>query len=354
MDDFRIESHKLMYHVERLNDWLKGEDVFPVYMEISPTGKCNHRCVFCAFDYLGHKPQFIDANSVKLFLSEAAKYGVKSVLYSGEGEPFLHKEMGEIIAHTKRVGIDTAVTTNGVFLNKQIIEECLPELTWMRVSLNAGTPETYAKIHRCDSDDFNRVVKNLKKAVKIKREKNYSCTIGVQIVLLPGNLDEIIILASLVKDVGVDYLAIKPFSPHPMNKFVKDYELSYEKTKHLAEKLKSYSNKNFNVIFRSNAMNKLNNEKPYKRCLGIPFFVNIDSYGDVYFCHSFVGDKKFCYGNVFKETFYKIWKGRKRKEILRFMMNEFDVNSCRRACRLDEINKYLWELKYPSAHINFI
>ena len=36
MDEFRIDSHKLMYHVGRVNDWLKGSDVYPVYMEVSP------------------------------------------------------------------------------------------------------------------------------------------------------------------------------------------------------------------------------------------------------------------------------------------------------------------------------
>jgi len=142
MDDFKIEGHKLMYHVSRLNEWINGENVCPIYLEISPSGQCNHRCVFCAFDYLGYKSQFIDKNNLKKFLSGAAQSSVKSVLYSGEGEPLLHKKISEIIVYTKEVGIDVAITTNGVFLDEQIISECLPYLTWMRISLNAGTGKT--------------------------------------------------------------------------------------------------------------------------------------------------------------------------------------------------------------------
>ena len=36
------------------------------------------------------------------------------------------------------------------------------------------------------------------------------------------------------------------------------------------------------------------------------------------------------------------------------MMESFNINNCRKACRLDEINKYLWMLKNPPEHVNFI
>ncbi|MCK4917201.1 MAG: radical SAM protein [Candidatus Omnitrophica bacterium] len=352
MDDFKIEGHKLMYHVSRLNEWINGENVCPIYLEISPSGQCNHRCVFCAFDYLGYKSQFIDKNNLKKFLSEAAQSGVKSVLYSGEGEPLLHKKISEIIVYTKEVGIDVAITTNGVFLDEQIISECLPYLTWMRISLNAGTPKTYARVHRCNPDDFIRVIKNLEKAVKVKRENNYSCTIGVQIVMIPENMKELTMVISLLKDIGVDYLAIKPFSSHPMSKLSIDFD--YDEYSCLADQLHSYSNKDFKVIFRGRTMKKLKEIKLYEHCLGISFFANIDACGDVYPCHAFVGNDKFRYGNIYKSFFSEIWQSSQRKDLLAWMSSEFNTVNCRKACRLDEINRYLWELKHPSPHINFI
>jgi len=36
MDEYRIDSHKLIFHVDRVASWLKGADIYPIYMEVSP------------------------------------------------------------------------------------------------------------------------------------------------------------------------------------------------------------------------------------------------------------------------------------------------------------------------------
>ena len=354
MDDFRIDSHKLMYHVSRVNQWLNGENIYPIYLEIGPSGACNHRCTFCALDYLGYKPQFIEKSILKNFLSEAARCGVKSVMYAGEGEPLLHKEIGELILYTKKIGIDVSITTNGVFLNSKIVNECLGSLTWMRISLDAATSQTYARIHRCKPQDFDCVLENLDYAVKIKRQNNYLCTIGVQMLLLPENVKEVTILASVLKDRGVDYLVIKPFSPHLKSSSNIYKNFDYRDYLYLADELGQLSSKDFKIIFRFHTMKKLSEKKTYESCLGLPFFANIASNGDIYTCHTFIGNDKFCYGNIYKNSFSEIWESSRRKNVLNSVIKNLDVTQCRQSCRLDEINRYLWELKHPSAHVNFI
>ena len=65
MDKYKIDSHKLMYHVPRVNDWLKGETVYPIYMEVSPSGACNHRCLYCGLDFMGYKPNYLNTEILK-------------------------------------------------------------------------------------------------------------------------------------------------------------------------------------------------------------------------------------------------------------------------------------------------
>ena len=39
MDAYRIDDHKLMFHVHRVAKWLDGDLVYPIYVEISPSGR---------------------------------------------------------------------------------------------------------------------------------------------------------------------------------------------------------------------------------------------------------------------------------------------------------------------------
>lgn len=355
MDDFRIDSHKLMYHVSRVNQWLNGGNIYPIYIEISPSGKCNHRCYFCAFDYLEYRNPFINKDVLMEMLSEAARCGVKSVMYAGEGEPLLHKHIDQLILHAKRVGIDVAVTTNAVFFNDELARQCLASLTWIRASLDAGTKETYAKIHHCHPDDFDLVIENLTNAVKLKRENAHTCSIGVQLLLLPENYREITTLATLLKHIGVDYLIIKPFSKHPMSYAHVDSAPPDSDLRCLREELQQLSSDKFKIIFRYHTMEKLwNGKRAYGQCLGLPFFAYIDSNGNIYACSAYLGDDRFCYGNIYENFFSEIWNGERRRKVLETVENELDVAQCREVCRLDEINTYLWELKHPPPHVNFI
>lgn len=353
-DKYKIDSHKLMYHVPRVYQWLQGENIYPIYIEIGLYGGCNHRCIFCAVDFLNYKPIILEWRFLRKFLVEAVRKGVKSILYSGEGEPFLHKDAEEIIIFTKKLGIDVALATNGVFFDKEKAKKTLGCLTWIKFSLDADNKKTYARIHGTKEDDLDRVITNIKDAVKIRNKNKYNCAIGGQFLLMPYNYKEVIGLAGLLRKIGVDYLVVKPYSPHPSSKKKLDLNFRYENFFYLEEKLNKYSNEDFQVIFRHRSMEKLTKEKPYKYCLGLPFATQITVEGDIYPCNVFLGKKEFIFGNIRQESFKNIWEGQRRKKIAKIIYNKWDVRNCRNACRLDEINNYLWELKNPSGHVNFI
>jgi wyosine [tRNA(Phe)-imidazoG37] synthetase (radical SAM superfamily) len=70
-------------------------------------------------------------------------------------------------------------------LNDEFVARSLPLTSWIKVSLNAGSAETYAKVHQTKEKDFDRVITNLKKAVEEKKSKDIKCIIGAQSLLLP-------------------------------------------------------------------------------------------------------------------------------------------------------------------------
>jgi len=138
MDNLEIDFHKLNYHPARIaewfnagDDWGKVKKIYPIYIEISPSGACNHRCVFCTLDFMGYQKRFLDADVLKGRILEMAKMGVKSIMFAGEGEPLLHKKMSEIAVFTRDIGIDTAFTTNATPLTEEFCKRTLESIAWI-------------------------------------------------------------------------------------------------------------------------------------------------------------------------------------------------------------------------------
>ncbi len=362
MDKYAIDSHKLIYHPTRVAKWYESstwnekKSIYPIYVEITPIGSCNHRCNFCSVDYIGYKSIKQNEEVLKKRIEEMAQLGIKSIMFAGEGEPTLYKPLPNILDVCTKVGIDTSLTTNAVAINKKTMDNYLKNCSWIKVSINAGDKQTYAKIHQTKETDFKKVIQNLTLAAKIKQEKKYSCVIGSQMLLLPENEHTALNLAKTIKDTKIDYLVIKPYT-QSLYGTSRIYEgQTYDKMLYLEEKLKEYETETFKIIFRANTMKKLNEIKqPYSKCYSTPYFWSyIMADGSVYGCSAYLQNEKFNYGNINTHSFKEIWEGKKREEGINFIENNLDISLCRKNCRMDEVNRYLWNLKNPNPHVNFI
>jgi MoaA/NifB/PqqE/SkfB family radical SAM enzyme len=352
-EDLRIDSHKLIFHPERVADWVNGKDIYPLTIEISPSGACNHRCRFCAFDYLGYKPALLERELVINNLTQMAEKGVKAIVVAGEGEPLLNKATPEIIRKIKDLGMDASMASNGVLFTETIAEDCLPYLSWIRFSVNAGSAETHQLIHQGRPEDFRVIVENLKKAVMVKQRHNLGATLGVQMLLLPENASEVVVMAKLLKDIGVDYFTVKPYSQHPKSLNQAGVAMDYQRFLEMEQQLQALVDRNFQVYFRADSMRRLHQQRRYQQCLGLPFWAYLDSQANLWACIAYVGDPDLCYGNLHDASFIEIWEGNGRDKVKQHVQ-AMGVTRCRELCRLDEINTYLDQLKNPHPHVNFI
>ena len=353
MDKFRIDGQKLQYHPHRVAQWLDGKDdwetakaIYPIYIEISPVGACSHRCLFCAVDYIGYKSVRLQTDVLCARLREMGELGVKSVMFAGEGEPLIHSSINQIVSAALASGIAVSFTTNGVLLNKLDLHG----VAWVKVSLNAGRPQTYARIHGTKEKDWDIVWRNLEDAAKRKGD----CTLGVQTLLLPENRDEMYLLAARCRDVGVDYLVIKPYSQHRFS--LNHMDINYGGSiAACIEQAMAAQTDNFAVIARQESMKAVNEPIPYAKCMATPFtWAYWMANGDLYGCSAYLLDPRFNYGNLNTHTFAEVWQGEKRRANWAYVRDHLDIGECRQSCRMDKANRYLTDLVNGVPHQEFI
>lgn len=359
---FRLDGHKLIYHFDRVLEWQKGERIAPVQIDMGLTEFCNIGCIYCIGVTQGMtKGVMIKGDALLRFIDDCGRLGVRSIAFIGDGEPTLNPALYDAIVHAKKLGIDTGMATNGLLIDMGHAHDILRGSTFVRVNLSAAEPESFRKIHQCKADKFNMLVEKIKTLIKIRRENNYGCTIGIQMVLIPENFDQVIKLARLGAEMGVDYLQIKQCSDTEYKEVGIKYE-DYKKVEGILKEAETFSQENYLVKVKWNKINIFNETSIYKGgcrrydiCYGTPFLGQISGNGKVYPCGPFFGKERFYIGDIHTESYYDIVKGDRYWQVQQDIIDNVDVHyDCTIGCRQDYINKFLWDLKNPPEHINFI
>jgi radical SAM protein with 4Fe4S-binding SPASM domain len=362
IDSISIDSHKLWWHLDRLDDWFNGEVVVPIYIEISPTSRCNHNCIFCGVDFARENPQDLDAEVACGRLEEMGELGVRSVMFAGEGEPLLHSHVYDLAASAYANGIDASITTNGS-ISPGRWRFLLPLLTWLRFSVDAGTANVYAKIHGCKPDRFVDLLHGIDCALQIKQEIGLNTTIGLQFVLMEENVSDLEAFfraftcgeAHQAGDVLLpDYLTIKPYSYNPFSHHVLPKPCVIEDVERFLELCEKYRHTGTEIYFREDAMRVYEaQEHNFQHCHALPFTGIIASDGNFYACPVWT-DERFLCGNIYKESMEDIFYGKRRREVIEFGASELDVSTCRVNCRMARTNEFLRKWDHEPQHVNFI
>lgn len=351
MSLYRLDGTKIMYHAEALAKWKRGETVYPIQVEISPTQFCNHKCSFCYYEYTARNKNFLDRKVLENLLRELQTLGTKAIFYSGEGEPLLNKDLPDMIALGAELGFDQALNTNATALTEQPMQAILPHLEWMRVSVNGVNAEDYARVHKCPPAHFDLVLSNIERAAAFKKEHGLKVVIGVQCVYTGQELDELYNLVSRLKSFGVSYFSLKPGMPHPDNP---NFEAAPFPSQEGLAPVLALSDSTFQVTVRW-GLTEQDWRRPYTKCLSLPFFAEVTADGKVYACGPHLGESDFCYGSLHEMTFTDMWSQENRKKVEDHVCSIDNLDHvCMPLCRLDQVNRFLWEMENPPQSVNFI
>lgn len=343
-----IDTHKLSYHPEKVAEWKKNGWCYPLHIEAGITNKCNHKCIQCTLDWINHKSDSIDSVVFVKMLQNAAKIGVKSIYFAGEGEPTLHKDLPLFVKTAYDLGMKVAISTNGSLFTPVLAAQILPYLSWLRFSVDAATKETFAKIHGVGIDEFDKVVRNIIFSAT-HAYKTYPVQIGVQTLLMKENIDEIEELACLAKGWKVHNFQIKPAHCHPKSAYVAGTHWNGN-----LEKLEELNTEAFTVVVRVKSLERLVLERTYARCHAFDVYCLIDACGNVSPCNVFYGDPHFIFGNINDQSLAKIWKSPRKADIIN-KITELNHSQCAGyRCRQDVMNRYLERIKSPEINDEFI
>ena len=327
-----LDSHKLAYHMDRVNAWSAGERIAPVSVDMSLTRACGAMCSFCyAMMQESQARSSIKVNHALNLLDDFAEIGIKSVSLVSDGESTLAKAYVPFIQHASMLGIDVGNATNGWEWGPEKIEAVLPYLTWVRFTVAAGTPEGYATVMYKGPEHtevFDRAIQNIKYAVDLKRKNKLSVTLGIQMVLMPHLKDEIIPFAQLGLDLGVDYAVIKHCSDDESHTLGINYQ-EYESLHGLLGQAESMSNDKTKIIVKWDKIK--DGDKPsYSRFYGPQFLLQISGSGLVAPSGMFFNARysKLHIGNFTEERFKSIWKSERYWRAMNYLASPaFDART---------------------------
>ena len=352
-DAYRMDSHKLLWHLDRVVPWLRGERIAPLYIDMGITRTCTLACRYCYYAVPAHRSAaLIPTERLTAFLGEAARIGVKAVGFLGDGEPMLHPGVETAVAAGAAAGLDMALSSNGVSLPREGLAEFLAGLVWIRFNV-AATPASYVSVMQTDAAVFDRVTGNIRRCVEARRRHGLRTTIGLQMVLIEENAADIVPFARLGRELGVDYAVIKQCSEsHGRELGLGDR--GCERFAPLLREAEALSGDGYRVIVKWRKMGN-RGVRGYDRCYGCEFLPQISGDGGVYPCGNLFGRPEFCAGSIAVESFADIVAGERYHAVLERVRTEVDVHrDCGVNCRQNEINEFLWQLRHPPEHVNFI
>ncbi len=202
-------SLKAAWHLDRVKELRRGDRIVPTQVQLVLSDLCNQSCDFCSYrmdggystqNFGGKNPnRRIPTEKAIEILRDCEELGVQAIQFTGGGEPTAHPDHIHIFRRAQELGLKTGLVTNGVILKDL---DTYRAMDWIRVSIDAGTKETYRKTRK--SDLYHKAMEHLGEIAKMGGD----CVVGVGFVITPDNWVEIEEATAQFRDLGVDYVRL--------------------------------------------------------------------------------------------------------------------------------------------------
>jgi MoaA/NifB/PqqE/SkfB family radical SAM enzyme len=291
-------------------------DFWPVRVDIDITQQCPDNCYFCYSRPYSTDPLYRNATitipQFSALLQELADGGTKTIRFTGGGEPLSHPEFTSVVQIPKKLGLSLCVITNGTLLttnNRELLRENVDHI---RLSLNAATDKTRQKIHRSSKLTSIKTMMEHVRYLTGTTPKN-APTVWVTFLLVPENIDEIIIATKMVRDIGVNSISFRPIYHNRIRQFTDTERQRLAEQLHRAKEL--HAPPDFSVFIPKRDVEFAWNTKPemqFGHCISCKLRTVVESTNEgllIKICGLHRGSNGTCLGVIKDKTSFKtIWQ----------------------------------------------
>lgn len=299
----------------------------PAHLQVEITNKCNLRCLSCHRDLLYPKTTNMSFKKFKKMFDDVRPARIN---VSGLGEPFLNPDVFKIIQYAKKSHCSVNCATNFTLVGNKIENLLDSGIDQIKISIDAANRETFLRIRK--KDMYNILIENIRKLNSIKEERGIDKPgVRFNFALQKINIDELLDTIELAKSLNVNsmYVQYLVYIDREGRKAKLVSDLSPQKIKDILLKADKLT-KNYGIMTNIDMWMRdfdlfWNNMQPSeyfvqnnKACY-FPWFSSwIDADGTVRPCPIIPWKRNVAHmGNVFNESFSKIWNNEKYQNFRR-------------------------------------
>ncbi|NCS88649.1 MAG: radical SAM protein [Ignavibacteria bacterium CG_4_9_14_3_um_filter_36_18] len=266
----------------------------PLTFSIEPTNFCNLECPECpsGLGALTRPLGLLKFENFKNIIDQIYEHCFYIQLFF-QGEPYINKELPEMIKYARSKNIYVSISTNGLLINEKKVDIVLKNAPDKLIFSIDGLDERSYQNYRIGGT-FKDADAALRLFIKKKREKNLKKPfVEFQFIVMKQNEDQIEKVFSYGKEVGVDNVVLKTMQLS-----------SYENAQHFLPENQEY--RRYTVI--NGKLKMKGNIKNHCFALWRTSVVTWD--GKIIPC-CFDKDAKYELGLLNGNTFNEIWKSEK-------------------------------------------
>ncbi len=176
-------------------------------LQIESAIACNLRCVMCPWREITKNVENRGLMSQEIWQSIRPHLSdIKSIDFTGGGEPLLQPKLAEWIAEANAAGCETGFLSNGLLLKKERLRRILDAgVDWLCISMDGADAGMYEKIRI--GSNFEQVCENVANIAEL-RSRTGPMTM-INFVLMDMNFHQVEDIVRLAAQLGVDQLNFK-------------------------------------------------------------------------------------------------------------------------------------------------